>query len=203
LQKVDGLMEERLKQGGQKIIGTTKQGIGPAYTSKAMRNAVRVGHLLNREALHTRLRRLVEDTRRMYDVEIDAEEEVAKADAVADRVRGMIVDGQHMIHAALQGGKRIIAEGANAAMLDLDFGTYPYVTSSTTTAGGVCTGLGIPPSRLEAVVGVVKAYTTRVGGGPFPTELTDERGGGDRPLHSEGTDVGLHLQKVGAEVGVT
>jgi len=88
-------------------------------------------------------------------------------------------------------------------MLDLDHGTFPYVTSTSTTAGGVCTGLGIPPSRIDAVVGVVKAYTTRVGGGPFPTELTDARGGGERPLNAEGTDTGLHLQKVGGEVGVT
>ena len=114
-----------------------------------------------------------------------------------------IVDGVGMLHAAQRDGKRILAEGANAAMLDLDFGTYPYVTSSSTTAGGVCTGLGLPPSAIDAVVGVVKAYTTRVGGGPFPTELTDSRGGGEVPDGAPGTDIGLHLQTVGGEVGVT
>ena len=88
-------------------------------------------------------------------------------------------------------------------MLDVDFGTYPYVTSSSTTAGGIATGLGLAPTKLQAAVGVVKAYTTRVGGGPFPTELTDSRGGGDRPDGAPGTDTGLHLQVAGAEIGVT
>ena len=115
----------------------------------------------------------------------------------------MVVDGVHMVNAAYNAGSRIIAEGANAAMLDVDFGTYPYVTSSSTTAGGVATGLGLAPSKLESAVGVVKAYTTRVGGGPFPTELTDSRGGGDRPDGAPGSDIGLHLQVEGAEIGVT
>jgi adenylosuccinate synthase len=204
--KVDGLLEERRKSDGQKIIGTTKQGIGPAYTSKAMRNAVRVGHLLHRSALHDRLKRLVEDHKQLYGgvgLEINLQDELDKVDEIATKVNPMIVDGVQLVYEGLQSGKKIIAEGANAAMLDLDFGTYPYVTSSSTTAGGICTGLGIPPSKVEAVVGVVKAYTTRVGGGPFPSELTDERGGGEKPLNSEGTEIGLHLQKVGAEVGVT
>ncbi|CAE7900021.1 unnamed protein product [Symbiodinium sp. KB8] len=88
-------------------------------------------------------------------------------------------------------------------MLDIDYGTFPYVTSSSTTAGGIATGMGLSPDKIQSVVGVLKAYTTRVGEGPFPTELTDERGGGDLPLHAPGTDIGLHLQQVGAEVGVT
>lgn len=113
------------------------------------------------------------------------------------------MDGVQLINQSYDNGKRIITEGANAALLDLDFGTYPYVTSSSTTAGGICTGLGLAPSKIEAVVGVVKAYTTRVGGGPFPTELTDERGGGDRPLNAPGTEIGLRLQQVGGEIGVT
>ena len=171
--------------------------------SKAQRNAVRVGHLQNRTALHTRLRRLIEDTKNMYQVQIDTQAELDKADTFAEKVQSMIVDGAHLVHSALSGGKRILAEGANAAMLDVDFGTYPYVTSSATTAGGVSTGLGIPPSKIGSVIGVVKAYTTRVGGGPFPSELTDERGGGERVLNSEETDIGLHLQNVGGEIGVT
>lgn len=88
----------------------------------------------------------------------------------------MIVDTVSVLHNAYNQGSRILAEGANATMLDLDFGTYPYVTSSSTNVGGVCTGLGVPPSRIETVIGIVKAYTTRVGEGPFPTELTNETG---------------------------
>ncbi len=129
--------------------------------------------------------------------------EFDKLDALRARVLPLIVDGVHVVNAALAAGKSVITEGANAALLDLDFGTYPYVTSSSTSAGGISTGLGIAPSRIESVVGVVKAYTTRVGGGPFPTELTDARGGGDLPLNAPGTEIGLHLQTVGREVGVT
>ena len=202
---VDGLSEtRRVAAGGAgAAIGTTKQGIGPAYASKAARNAVRVGHLLHRSSLHERLRRLCADTSAQYGVDIDVAAELAKADAAAEAVAGWVVDGAALVHGALAGGQRVLAEGANAAMLDVDFGTFPFVTSSSTTAGGVCTGLGVPPSRVHAVVGVVKAYTTRVGGGPFPSELTDARGGGERPMHAEGTDIGLHLQTVGGEVGVT
>lgn len=101
----------------------------------------------------------------------------------------MIVDTIEYMNKALISNKRIIAEGANATMLDIDFGTYPYITSSTTTVGGVCTGLGVPPSAIETNIGIMKAYTTRVGGGPFPTELTDE--------------IGARLQKVGHEFGAT
>ena len=189
--------------GAGAAIGTTKQGIGPAYASKAARNAVRAGHLLHRESLHQRLRRLIEDTSAQFGVDINVGEELDKADVMAETVGAWVCDGAALVHGALADGKRVLAEGANATMLDLDFGTFPYVTSSSTTAGGVCTGLGVPPSRVRAIVGVVKAYTTRVGGGPFPTELTDARGGGERPMNSEGTDIGLHLQKVGGEVGVT
>jgi len=101
----------------------------------------------------------------------------------------MIVDSIDYMSNALICNKRIIAEGANATMLDMDFGTYPYITSSSTTVGGVCTGLGVPPSAIETNIGIMKAYTTRVGGGPFPTELVDE--------------IGAKLQKVGHEFGAT
>ena len=89
---------------------------------------------------------------------------------LADRLRPFVIDSVVYIHEALGTGKRILVEGANALMLDIDYGTYPYVTSSSTTVGGICTGLGIPPRRIGKVIGVIKAYTTRVGGGPFPTE---------------------------------
>jgi adenylosuccinate synthase len=201
---VDGLAEERRAgAGGGGKIGTTKQGIGPCYSSKAVRNGVRVGMLKNRAAFRTALTRLMDDTVAAHGVAIDKVAELDKWDVLAPKVTPMIVDGVFMVNAAYKAGKRIITEGANAALLDIDFGTYPYVTSSATTAGGICTGLGLAPSTVESVIGVVKAYTTRVGGGPFPTELTDERGGGDRPLNAPGTEIGLHLQKVGAEIGVT
>lgn len=101
----------------------------------------------------------------------------------------LIVNTSAYLHKALKEGKRLLAEGANGAMLDIDHGTYPYVTSSTTTSGGICTGLGIPPNKIETIIGTVKAYTTRVGGGPFPTELKDE--------------LGNTIRRIGNEVGVT
>ena len=202
--EVDGLAEERRSApGGGGKIGTTKQGIGPCYASKAARNGVRFGQLRNREAFRTALTRLIEATRSSYGVSIDERAQLDKWDALRERLLPMVVDGVQLVNDALGDGKRVLAEGANAALLDVDFGTYPYVTSSSTTAGGIATGLGVAPSKLESIVGVVKAYTTRVGGGPFPTELTDARGGGDRPMNSEGSDIGLHLQVKGGEVGVT
>src|SRR3569623_1667956 len=101
----------------------------------------------------------------------------------------MIIDTAFMVNSSLASGKRLICEGANALMLDLDYGTWPYVTSSSTGVAGICSGLGVPPSKIESVIGVVKAYTTRVGGGPFPTEII----GG----------IGDHLQQKGQEIGVT
>ena len=94
---------------------------------------------------------------------------------LAERLRPFVIDSVVYMHQALTTGKRILVEGANALMLDIDFGTYPFVTSSSTTVGGICTGLGIPPRRIEKVIGVMKAYTTRVGGGPFPTEQLNVR----------------------------
>ncbi len=201
---VDGLAEERrAASGGAGKIGTTKQGIGPAYASKANRNGIRAGLLAHPAAFKQSLNRLMDDISAAYGITIDRQAQLDKWDALIPKVAPMVVDGVHMVNEAYRGGKRIIAEGANAALLDVDFGTYPYVTSSSTTAGGISTGLGIAPSAIESVIGVVKAYTTRVGGGPFPTELTDERGGGDRPMNAPGTDIGLHLQQVGREIGVT
>ena len=102
--------------------------------------------------------------------EYDVEVEVEKYKQLAERVKPYVVDSVKYVHDAIASGKRVLVEGANALMLDIDFGTYPYVTSSNTGVGGVCTGLGIPPRKIEKVIGVVKAYTTRVGAGPFPTE---------------------------------
>jgi adenylosuccinate synthase len=121
-------------------------------------------------------------------------------------LKPFVVDSVTYIHSALRAGKRVLVEGANALMLDIDFGTYPYVTSSSTTIGGVCTGLGIPPKLIGATIGVIKAYTTRVGGGPFPTEQLNVSflfRGVLCDISRELQDIGVHLQEVGREYGTT
>ena len=124
--------------------------------------------------------RLVGDVKKLYNLDnFDDKAEYEKLRELGERLRseGMIIDTVDYMEKAIKSTKKsIIAEGANAALLDIDFGTYPYVTSSSTTAGGVSTGLGVSPNSIKTTIGIVKAYTTRVGGGPFPTELTDELG---------------------------
>lgn len=170
-------------------IGTTKRGIGPAYSGKASRSGLRVHHLFDHETFAAKFRKVVEGRFKRYGhFEYDTEGEIVRykvrpsfthmpyrssvvaLQALAERLRPYVIDSVTYIHRALAEGKSILAEGANALMLDIDFGTYPFVTSSSTAIGGVCTGLGIPPKKIGTVVGVVKAYTTRVGGGPFPSE---------------------------------
>jgi len=186
-QIVDGLKEVEL---GSSSIGTTKKGIGPAYSSKASRSGLRVHHLYDAEDFAAKFRKLVENRFKRYGTfEYDTEGEISRYKDLAAQLQPYIVDGVSFIHRSLSEGKRVIVEGANALMLDLDFGTYPFVTSSSTSVGGVCTGLGVPPMWIGEIIGVVKAYTSRVGAGPFPTELLDA--------------TGTHLQKVGAEWGVT
>ncbi|KZS99086.1 Adenylosuccinate synthetase [Sistotremastrum niveocremeum HHB9708] len=186
-QIVDGLKEVEL---GGSSIGTTKKGIGPAYSAKASRSGLRVHHLFNHEQFAQKFRKIVEGRFKRYGhFEYDTEGEIVRYKALAERLKPYVIDSVVYLHQALAAKKRILVEGANALMLDLDFGTYPYVTSSSTTIGGVCTGLGIPPKAIGKTIGVVKAYTTRVGGGPFPTEALDEYG--DR------------LQNIGQEWGVT
>mmetsp|Transcript_16471 Transcript_16471/g.19993 ORF Transcript_16471/g.19993 Transcript_16471/m.19993 type:complete len:473 (+) Transcript_16471:56-1474(+) len=201
-QLVDGIQEEKRGKGG---IGTTKKGIGPAYTSKATRNGIRVAQLKDWDSFEKSYRALAEAHETMYQVQVDKEGELERLKEYRARMLedDMIVDGVHFINEAYSQGKKILAEGANACMLDIDYGTYPYVTSSSTTNGGIGTGLGIAPQKIESVIGVVKAYTTRVGSGPFPTELTDDLCGGDLPRGAPGTEIGRHLQEVGAEIGVT
>ncbi|ORY35688.1 putative Adenylosuccinate synthetase [Naematelia encephala] len=184
-QIVDGLKEIEL---GGSSIGTTKKGIGPAYSSKASRSGLRVHHLYD-PSFPEKFRKLVEGRFKRYGhFEFDTEGEIEMYLAFADRLRPHIVDGPTFMHDALTSGKRVLVEGANALMLDIDYGTYPFVTSSATSIGGVITGLGIPPMAIKKVVGVIKAYTTRVGGGPFPTEQLNK--------------IGETLQEVGAEYGV-
>lgn len=188
-QIVDGLKEKELSG---KAIGTTGKGIGPTYSSKADRSGVRVHHLVSGKwaDFEARYRKLLENLRlRFGNFEFDADADLAKYKKYAQDLKPLVVDQIPVIHDALSKNKRVLIEGANALMLDLDFGTYPYVTSSNTSVGGVCTGLGVPPDKLRNIYGVVKAYTTRVGAGPFPTEQLNE--------------VGEHLQTVGAEFGVT
>ncbi|TYJ54978.1 adenylosuccinate synthetase [Cryptococcus floricola] len=183
-QIVDGLKEVEL---GGSSIGTTRKGIGPAYSSKASRSGLRVHHLFD-PTFPTKFRKLVDGRFKRYGhFEFDTEGEIEAYLAFAERLRPLIVDGPTYMHKAISSGKRILVEGANALMLDLDYGTYPFVTSSSTSIGGVISGLGIPPFALKKVVGVIKAYTTRVGGGPFPTEQLNP--------------VGETLQEVGAEYG--
>lgn len=199
-QEIDALLEKR--RGG-KGLGTTRKGIGPAYAAHALRLGVRAGELVNWDSFVASYRASLMQHELMFGFKHDADGELAKLRALHERIVPMLVDSVQYIHAAHAAGKRIILEGANAAMLDAAFGTYPFVTSSTTTAGGVATGLGLAPTKLQCVIGVVKAYTTRVGWGPFPTELTDDLCGGERPRGAPGTEIGAHLQKVGFEVGVT
>ncbi|KAJ1913645.1 Adenylosuccinate synthase [Mycoemilia scoparia] len=187
-QIVDGLKEAELGRGS---IGTTRKGIGPAYSTKASRSGIRIHHLYQPEEFEKRLRAIVESRRKRYGhFEYDVDAELKKYSQLAEKLRPMVVDSVDYLHTAIsQDNKKVLVEGANALMLDLDFGTYPYVTSSNTSIGGVCTGLGFPPTCIGNVIGVVKAYTTRVGGGPFPSEQLNKDG--------------ELLQSVGAEYGVT
>lgn len=200
-QVVDGVLEDRLAD--DKKIGTTRKGIGPSYAAKASRTGIRMGDLLDFETFKKKLTTTVEAHQRMYDFDYDLQADIEKHEYLREKVKDMIVDGTFLVNDAYNKGKNIICEAANAAMLDIDHGTYPFVTSSSTTIGGVCTGLGISPQKVDSTIGVVKAYTTRVGWGPFPTELTDDLCGGMIPRGAPGTEIGKHMQDVGAEYGVT
>jgi len=189
-QAVDGKQEESRRHHK---IGTTKKGIGPAYASKISRNGVRVGDLEHWPTFERRFRALAESTMEAYPgLEIDVEEQLAYYKNISPRVVSMMRDTIEYTNQQYADGKRILVEGANATMLDIDFGTYPYVTSSNPSVGSVLTGLGVSPRKLRGIYGTVKAYCTRVGEGPFPTELELKEG-----------SVGLHLSQVGAELGTT
>ncbi|KAL7728788.1 hypothetical protein ACLKA6_004149 [Drosophila palustris] len=187
-QHVDGMQEA---EKGGKSLGTTKKGIGPAYSSKATRNGIRVGELLGDFNLFSeKFKSIVSTHLRLFpSIKVDVDAELARYKDYVEKVRPYVKDTICFLHTALRNGKTILVEGANAAMLDIDFGTYPYVTSSNCSIGGVLTGLGLPPQTIGEVIGVVKAYTTRVGDGPFPTEQLNE--------------IGELLQTRGFEVGVT
>jgi len=170
-QTIDGLREEQLKQQGSQI-GTTKRGIGPTYSDKMNRIGLRVGDLHDKKLVSTKIKAIVESAKKRFtDLKYDDEEEIKNfTGPYYEKLKDMIVDGVTWINDKYAAKKRIVIEGANAAMLDIDHGTYPYVTSSNPTIGGALTGLGLSANKMGDVVGVVKAYTTRVGDGPFPTE---------------------------------
>ena len=187
--KIDELLE--LKRGSDDI-GTTKKGIGPCYADKTERIGIRVCDLLKKEVLAKKLKVNVElknaYLKKMYDFEgYSYDEMLAKYLEYAEQIRPFVEDTSVLIYDAIKAGRKVLFEGAQGTLLDLDFGTYPYVTSSHPIAGGVCIGAGVGPALIGKVVGVVKAYTTRVGKGPFPTELFDE--------------TGEHIRIVGKEFG--
>lgn len=164
---------------GQEKIGSTLKGIGPAYMDKTGRNGLRVGDLLDKNftTQYIRLRmkhqRLLDNFNFQEDIS-NWEEEFFEALEFLKEFK--IVNGEYFINEKISSGKRVLAEGAQGSMLDVDFGTFPFVTSSSTISAGVCSGLGIAPQKIKEVIGITKAYCTRVGAGPFPTELLDETG---------------------------
>jgi adenylosuccinate synthase len=190
--KLDGAEEV---YRGNKPVGTTKKGIGPAYQDKIARIGLRAGDLLEEETLKEKIALLLpykKDLLKMMGAEpcqCTPESLLARLEGWGEKLGRYICDTSVLVNEALDQGKNVLFEGAQGAMLDIDHGTYPYVTSSATMAGGVCTGAGIAPKRLNKVMGVVKAYTTRVGEGPFVTELKGE----DEKM----------LQQKGGEFGVT
>ncbi|KGQ62516.1 adenylosuccinate synthetase [Gallibacterium anatis 7990] len=166
---------------GKKAIGTTGRGIGPAYEDKVARRGLRVGDLFNMQVFAEKLKNVLDyynfQLVHYYKVEaVDYDKTLAEIEAVADVIKSMVADVTTILHQARARGDNILFEGAQGTMLDIDHGTYPYVTSSNTTAGGVATGAGFGPRNLDYVLGIIKAYCTRVGGGPFTTELFDEVG---------------------------
>ncbi len=188
---LDGASEKRL---GKLEIGTTRRGIGPAYMDKASRMGLRVQDLTDEKIFRAKLEAaLVEKNdvlTKVYGLKAYTVDEItAEYMGYAERIRPHIEDTSFLINKALDADQSVFFEGAQGTLLDLDHGTYPFVTSSSPTAGGACTGAGVGPRRIDRVLGIAKAYITRVGSGPFPTELQDE--------------TGEHLTRVGGEYGTT
>ena len=188
---LDGASERRL---GSLEIGTTRRGIGPAYMDKASRMGLRIQDLIDEHIFRKKLEAaLVEKNdilEKVYGLPTYTVDEIAEEYlAYAERIKPHIAETSVLINKALDADQWVLFEGAQGALLDLDHGTYPFVTSSSPTAGGACTGVGVGPKRIDRVLGIAKAYITRVGSGPFPTELSDE--------------IGRSLIEVGAEYGTT
>lgn len=190
---MDGLSETKLGAGK---IGTTKRGIGPCYQDKALRIGIRVCDLMDRDEFAKRLRENLalknDELVKIYgEKPLDYGAILAEYNGYAERLRPYVCDTIALVNDELAAGKKVLCEGAQATMLDIDYGTYPYVTSSHPVSGGVCVGAGIAPNRLANVLGVVKAYCTRVGSGPFPTEQLNALGDKLREAgHEYGTVTG-------------
>lgn len=186
---LDGLQEEAR---GDRKIGTTKNGIGPCYMDKAAREGIRMVDLMDEEEFREKLKFNVEAKNKLCQQVyghpgVNYDEIVEEYLGYAERLRPFVVDTTTLLNEALEAGQKILFEGAQATMLDIDHGTYPFVTSSSPISGGACVGAGVGPGKINAVIGVVKAYSTRVGEGPFPSELFDE--------------VGEHIRTEGHEYG--
>ncbi|MFD1427133.1 adenylosuccinate synthase [Kroppenstedtia sanguinis] len=186
------MVEESHKGSGK--IGTTGKGIGPAYMDKAARVGIRVSDLLDGDLFAAKLKKALEDKNRLlekvYDTTGFSFDEIYPSYLKwAERLRPYVTDTSVVLNEAIDQGKRVLFEGAQGVMLDIDQGTYPFVTSSNPVAGGVCIGSGVGPTKIRQVIGVAKAYTSRVGDGPFPTELHD--------------DIGDRIREVGREFGTT
>jgi adenylosuccinate synthase len=181
---IDGLREARTDS-----IGTTKKGIGPAYEDKAARRGIRMGDLLDAKKLETKVQQNLEAWAPVVAAlggTLPVLQDVLKQYLDLGRqLAPLIGEAARPVQKAIESGKRVLLEGAQGAMLDVDSGTYPFVTSSATTAGGACTGSGLGPTAISAVLGITKAYATRVGAGPFPTEMHDERGNALREAGDE------------------
>ncbi|PKL82800.1 MAG: adenylosuccinate synthase [Ignavibacteriae bacterium HGW-Ignavibacteriae-3] len=185
---------DSISESGSAKIGTTGRGIGPCYIDKYARKGIKIVDLLDKKVLEEKIKQNLEEKnnllKKVYNQEeLDVEEIIKEYQAFDKEIDQYITDVPLFLNTALQEEKSILLEGAQGALLDIDFGTYPYVTSSSPTSGGASIGSGIPPTKITSVTGIVKAYTTRVGLGPFPTELLDEDG--------------EKLRKIGAEFGAT
>lgn len=184
--------EEDEKLRGDDKIGTTKNGIGPCYADKINRVGIRIGDLMDRDVFYQKLKTNLELKNRLfatyYNCEgFDFEEIFTKYTVLAERIRPYVKDTEYSANQYIKEGKKVLFEGAQATMLDLDHGTYPFVTSSNPTAGGACVGSGVGPRMMSNIIGVVKAYTTRVGAGPFPAEQSNK--------------IGEYLRETGHEFG--
>lgn len=184
----------REEETGGTHIGTTKKGIGPCYEDKIARVGIRMVDLLNPEVLAEKIKKNLKIKNSLFEKYFDKptlefDEIYNEFIELGQKLKDRIVDTEVELNQAIRDGKNILFEGAQAAMLDIDFGTYPYVTSSSPTTGGVCSGAGVPPTSLQNLIGVAKAYTTRVGEGPFPTELDNE--------------LGEKIRQIGFEFGAT
>ncbi|MFH1218511.1 MAG: adenylosuccinate synthase [Candidatus Peregrinibacteria bacterium] len=171
---IDGIQEE---MKGKKKVGTTMRGIGPCYTDKIRRNGIRVHDLINFDIFREKYMENLKMFKKMYGkFKHDENTELVQLKELSKKLMPMITDTAYYLNEAIENNKKILIEGANGALLDIDHGTYPYVTSSNATIGGIVTGSGIGATKINYVTGIMKAYTTRVGAGPFPTELLDKLG---------------------------